>query len=163
MKKLILLVCLLWVAVCLPAQEKVVEADGPAECSLPQEQSPAPSAPETDKQRKKRFTARRKEMRKLVKKYRKAATEQKTEIKERLAAIVSEATDEGLAWSKQRIAAERANLNAWEQRIKADEKDLVQAKARRVDEILSGEAQHRYKLAKKRWKKEMKDRKKAMN
>ena len=88
--------------------------------------------------------------------------EKKTEIKARLLQIVSEATDEGIVWAKERIAAERANLDQWEKNLQEQEADLDQLKARRVDDILSGEAERRHKLAQKRWKQEMKDRKKYM-
>lgn len=116
----------------------------------------------TEQERHKIFKKRNKEIRKLVKQYKKANAEQKTQIKARLAEIVSVATDEGIARSKERIAAEKANLQRWENKINEQEQNLDEVKARRVDEILSGEAQRRHKLAKKRWKKELKDRKKQM-
>ena len=110
-----------------------------------------------------RFKARNKEIKKLAKAYRKAKTEEKkAEIKARLTQIVSEATDESIAWSKERIASVRANLDQWEITLQEQEANLEQIKAQRVDDILSGEAERRHKLAQKRWKQEMKDRKKYM-
>lgn len=171
MKKWMLMTALFTCAFCAYAQDGA-EAGAPAQCNLPQEAAkltPAQTKQETpflafsSEEQYKRFKARNKEIRKLAKAYRKAKTEtKKAEIKARLSQIVSEATDEGLAWSKWRIAAERANLAQWEQKIAEQEKDLPGVKARRVDDILSGEAQRRHELAQKRWKKEMKDRKKYM-
>lgn len=126
---------------------------------LAQTQTPAVM---TEAERHKIFKQRNKEIRQLVKKYRKASATEKPQIKERLAEIVSQATDEGMAWSKERIAAEKENLLRWEKKLKEQEENLAEVKARRVDEILSGEAERRHKLAKKRWKKEMKDRQKRM-
>ncbi len=116
----------------------------------------------TPKEQRKQFKARQKQIRKLVKQYRKASAEQKPVIKAQLAQIVSNATDEGIAWSKERISAERANLDQWEKKVLEQEQNLDQVKSRRVDDILSGEAERRHKLAQKRWKQEMKDRKKYM-
>ena len=116
----------------------------------------------TEEQRHKIFKQRNKEIRKLVKQYRKASSMEKPKIKEQLAQIVSQATDEGLVWSKERIAAERANLNRWEAKIKEQETHLDEVKAQRVEDILSGEAERRHKLAQQRWKKEIKDRQKLM-
>ena len=119
--------------------------------------------PLTPQEQKERFDARNKEIRKLTKRYRKTKSEEeKVRIKERLSEIVSEATDEGIAWSKERIAATRADMDRWEKMIREQEANLEQIKARRVDDILSGEAERRHKLAQKRWKQEMKDRKKWM-
>ncbi len=116
----------------------------------------------TEEERHKIFKQRNKEIRKLVKQYRKASAEQKPKIKERLAEIVSQATDESMAWAKARVSAEKENLAQWEQKLQEQEQNLPEVKARRVDDILSGEAERRHKLAKKRWKKELKDRKKRM-
>lgn len=134
-----------------------------AELTFAQTKPQTPFSALSEEEQYKRFKARNKEIRKLAKAYRKAKTEtKKAEIKARLSQIVSETTDEGIAWSKWRIAAERANLARWEQKIAEQEKDLPGVKARRVDDILSGEARRRHELAQKRWKKEMKDRKKYM-
>ena len=119
--------------------------------------------PLTPEEQKERFDARNKEIRKLTKRYRKTKSEEeKAQIKEQLSEIVSEATDEGIAWSKERIAATRADMDRWEKMIQEQEANLEQIKDRRVDDILSGEAERRHKLAQKRWKQEMKDRKKWM-
>lgn len=128
----------------------------------PTAQVPNSPAVMTEEQRHKIFKQRNKEIRKLVKQYRKASATEKPKIKEQLAQIVSQATDESMAWSKARVAAEKENLAQWEQKLQKQEQNLAEVKARRVDEILSGEAERRHKLAKKRWKKELKDRKKRM-
>lgn len=150
------------------AQQGPAEPDG--ECNLPKEAAvaPAPAAQPkaalTPKEQQKRFEKRNKEIKKLAKQYRKAKSDdKKAEIKARLLVIVSQATDESIAWGKERIAAVRANLDQWEKTILEQEKNLDQVKAKRVDDILSGEAERRYKLAQKRWKQEMKDRKKQMD
>lgn len=114
------------------------------------------------KEQRKIFKQRNKQIQRLVKQYQKATAEQKPLIKQELAQIISTATDEGLAWSKQRIAAEKENLIQWEQKLQEQEKNLDTIKEKRVEEILSGEAKHRYKLAKKRWKKEIKALQKSM-
>jgi len=128
----------------------------------PSVQTPKAPAVMTEKEKHKIFKQRNKQIRKLVKQYRKASATEKPEIKARLAEIVSQATDESMAWSKARVAAEKENLAQWEKKLQEQEQNLSEVKARRVDEILSGEAERRHKLAKKRWKKELKDRKKRM-
>ena len=153
MKKIFLVLLFSLIGLCVKAAENQAE-------QTPKDS--ASSAVMTQEQRDKVFKERNKEIRKLVKKYRKASAEQKPQIKARLSEIVSQATDESMAWSKARIAAERENLAQWEQKLQEQEENLPEVKARRVDEILSGEAERRHKLAKKRWKKELKDRKKRM-
>ncbi len=151
------------------AQQSPTEPEG--ECNLPKEAAvvpaPAPVQPKpalSPKEQQKRFEKRNKEIKKLAKQYRKAKSDdKKAEIKARLLEIVSQATDESIVWGKERIAAVRANLDQWEKTIQEQEKNLDQVKAKRVDDILSGEAERRYKLAQKRWKQEMKDRKKQMD
>ncbi len=113
-------------------------------------------------EQRKLFKQRNKEMSRLVKQYRKASAEEKPAIKEQLAQLVSDATDESIAFAKARITAEKENLAAWEEKLKEREANLEEVKAQRVDDLLSGEAQRRFELAKKRWKKEMKDFKKSM-
>jgi phosphoenolpyruvate carboxylase len=116
----------------------------------------------TQEQRK-AFKQRNKQIKQLTKKYRKAqSAEEKTAVKAELAQIISDTTDANMVWALQRVAAEKENLSVWEQKLRERQKNLEEIKARRVDEILSGEAEHRYKLAKKRWKKEMKEFKKSM-
>ena len=63
--------------------------------------------------------------------------------------------DAQLDYMKATIAAERANLDNWEKKIEADEQNLAQVKAQRVEDLLSGEAKRKYKAAKKAWKKQM--------
>ncbi len=166
MKKLLSLLVLGWLACGVQAQT-LKETEPEATCNLPKETQTV-AQPQTEKtalpqDTYKRFQARNEQIRKLTKQYRKAKTaEKKTQIKAQLLQIVSEATDEGLVWSKERIAAERANLNRWEEKIKEQETHLDEVKAQRVEDILSGEAERRHKLAQQRWKKEIKDRKKLM-
>ncbi len=153
MKKIFLVLLFAVVGLCVRAAENQTENIS--------ENTQTPAVM-TQEERHKIFKERNKEIRKLVKKYRKASAEEKPKIKERLAKIVSQTTDESMAWSKARIAAEKENLAQWEQKLQEQEENLSEVKARRVDEILSGEAERRHKLAKKRWKKELKDRKKRM-
>ncbi len=150
MKKCFVICCLLLCAGFIWAQ------DGAAA------QRPLALAVRPSAEQRKLFKQRNKEIRRLTKQYRRASEEEKPLIKEQLAQLVSTATDEGLAWTKERIASEKANLDVWEQKLAQQEKNLEEIKARRVDEILSGEAERRYKLARKRWKKEMKAVRKSM-
>ena len=102
------------------------------------------------------FKARRKQIKELIKKYKKAPEAQKPAIKEELAQVVSVQVDAQMAYMKQRIADERANLDNWERKINEDEQNLAQVKAQRVEDLLSGEAAKKHKAAKKAWKKQMK-------
>ena len=88
--------------------------------------------------------------------------EEKAAIKEQLSQIVSQATDESMLWAQQRIDAEQANLEQWERKLQERREHLAEIKAQRVEDILTGEAEQRFKLAKKRWKKEIKELKKSM-
>ena len=174
MKKLIFTLCLAAAAGGLyaqQAQQKDATSVQPqaAGQTLPSQQTQQEAAATEEKpalsqeEQYERFKARNKEIKKLAKAYRKAKTEEKkAEIKARLTQIVSEATDESIAWSKERIASVRTNLDQWEITLQEQEANLEQIKAQRVDDILSGEAERRHKLAQKRWKQEMKDRKKYM-
>ncbi len=156
MKKLLLIAGLAWGTLGVQAQEALPQETQPAVKTQAQETALPLDA-------YKRFQARNKQIRKLTKQYRKAKTaEKKAQLKEQLLQIVSEATDEGLVRSRERIAAERANLNRWEEKIKEQESHLDEVKAQRVEDLLSGEAERRHKLAQQRWKKEMKDRKERM-
>lgn len=101
------------------------------------------------------FKARRKQIKELIKKYKKAPEAQKPAIKEALAQVVSVQVDAQMAYMKQRIADERANLDNWERKINEDEQNLAQVKAQRVEDLLSGEAAKKHKAAKKAWKKQM--------
>lgn len=143
-------------------QAEVREAEPPAECSLPKEAAAVPAAKLTPAKKltpaeeKKAFEARRKLINKLVKQYRKAPEAKKPAIKARLAEAVSESVDAGMAYLEGRIAAERANLDNWEAKLKEDQKNLPEIKARRVEDLISGEAKRKHKAAKKAWKKQMK-------
>lgn len=106
------------------------------------------------------FKARRKEIKKLIKKYKKAPQTEKAAIKAQLTERVSQHVDGQIAYMKNRIAAERANLDNWEAKIKADEANLDQVKAQRVADLLSGAAKQKQKEAKKAWKKQMRKLKK---
>ena len=137
-----------------------------AQAQQPQQAAQANNLPvymrPTQAQRKE-FKQRNKEIRRLAKKYRKATSAQeKAAVKAQLSQIISDTTDAGMAWALERVAAEKKNLATWEQKLQERQKNLDEIKARRVDEILSGEAERRFKLAQKRWKKEMKDFKKSM-
>lgn len=106
--------------------------------------------------RQNEFKARRKHIKELIKKYKKAPESQKPAVKAELAAVVSAQVDAQLDYMKATIAAERANLDNWEKKIQADEKDLAHVKAQRVEDLLSGEAEKKQKAAKRAWKKQMK-------
>ena len=109
---------------------------------------------------KEAFQARRKQIKELIKKYKKAAENEKAAIKEELSKVVSQHVDAQLVYMKERIAAERANLDNWEKKIEQDEKNLEAVKAQRVEDLLSGEAKKKQKAAKKAWKKQMRQVKK---
>ena len=154
------------------AELKDTDAGTPAECSLPAESAPAVKktdekpAPTEQKQtpaeQKKAFKARQKRIRKLVKQYKKAKEADKPAIKAKLAEEVSDGVDAGIAYVKDRIAAERANLDNWENKVKADEANLEQVKAQRVEDLLSGVAEKKHKEAKKAWKKQLKEAKEKL-
>ena len=101
------------------------------------------------------FKARRKLVKQLIKKYKKAPEAEKPAIKAQLAQIVDQQVDAQIVYMKNRIAQERANLDNWEAKIKADEANLAEVKARRVEDLLSGEAKKKQKAAKKAWKAQM--------
>lgn len=166
MKNAFLTLVLLGFAGTLFAQE-LKEADGgaPAECSLPADsvpkaQAPAQTAPqavfESRRQAKKAFKKRRKQIRKLVKKYRKASAQEKPAVKAQLYAVVSEGMDKGLAGMKARLAEEQANLDRWNQKLAQEEARWPEIKAQQVEDLLSGAAERKYKLARKAWKQELK-------
>lgn len=112
------------------------------------------------KQRKKLFKQRRQQIRQLVKQYKKASASEKPAIKARLEELVSQNTEDGLSFAKERLAQEKAYLAAWEQKINTDEANLAQLKAQQVEDLLSGSAREKYKQAKKRWKAQVKAMKK---
>ncbi len=142
MKKiLVLLLCVGMLGALSYAQKPQVQAG----------KQPAVSTPE-----KSSFMARRKQIKQLIKKYKKAPASEKPAIKEELTQVVSVHMDAQLAYMKEHIAAERANLDNWEKKIQEDEKNLETVKAKRVEDLLSGEAKKKQKAAQKAWKKQMK-------
>lgn len=156
MKKIILTLCILCCAVA------GAFAKAPAQAKTPDATGFVAYMPPTPQQRA-QFKKRNKQIKQLTKQYQKATSEeQKAEIKKQLAEIVSQSTDESMAWARALVAAEKANIAQWETKLQEREQNLEDIKARRVEEILSGEAQERFKLAKKRWKKEIKELKKSM-
>lgn len=106
------------------------------------------------------FKARRKQIKELIKKYKKAPESQKPAVKAELAEVVGTHVDAQITYMKNRIAAERANLNNWERKIEQDEQNLAAVKAQRVEDLLSGEAEKKQKAARKAWKKQMREVKK---
>ncbi len=122
----------------------------------------AKSFKQTPAEEKKAFKNRQKRIKKLVKQYRKASQSEKPAIKAEIAEVVSQSVDAGVAHVKARIAAERVNLDNWEAKLQEDEKNLDQIKARRVEELLSGEAERKHKAAQKKWKKQMKEAEKEL-
>jgi hypothetical protein len=102
------------------------------------------------------FKVQRKQISKLVKQYKKASDADKPAIKAQLEKAVSERVDMGLAYVKARIEAEKANLQNWEEKVKADETRLDQIKAERLNDWLSGDAKKKFKAARKQWKKQLK-------
>lgn len=140
MKKLLLLICCLGLLAPLcAAQEKPAKGGKPAAVS-------------TDKET---FKARRAQIKTLLKKYKKAPEDEKPAIKEELSKIVGQQVDAQLDYMRATIAAERANLDNWERKIKEDEQNLPAVKAQRVEDLLSGEAEKKQKAAKKAWKRQM--------
>lgn len=101
------------------------------------------------------FKARRKHIKELIKKYKKAPESEKPAIKAELTEVVSQHVDAQMTYMKNRIAAERANLDNWEKKIEQDAQNLPAVKAQRVEDLLSGEAAKKQKSAKKAWKKQM--------
>ena len=108
-------------------------------------------------QQRSEFKARRKEINKLVHQYKKVPATEQPAIKARLEELVSQGMDESFVYMKQRIKEERARLDDWEKKIKADEANLPQVKAQRVEDLLTGAAKKKHRQAKKRWKKQLKE------
>ena len=156
MKKIILLLSLLSMTGISFA------ADQTAAASIPPAAKKAKSFKQTPAEEKKAFKNRQKRIKKLVKQYRKASQSEKPAIKAEIAEVVSQSVDAGVAYVKARIAAERVNLDNWEAKLQEDEKNLDQIKARRVEELLSGEAERKHKAAQKKWKKQMKEAEKEL-
>ena len=91
-----------------------------------------------------------------------APSAEKPAIKAQLTELVSVAVDNGLSYMKDRIAAERANLDNWEAKVKEQEANLDEVKTLRVEDLLSGAAEKKHKAAKKAWKKQIKEAKKKV-
>jgi hypothetical protein len=106
---------------------------------------------------RKAFKAQRKQLDKLVKQYKKASEQEKPAIKAQLEKAVGERVDMGLDYLKTRIDEEKANIQRWEDKLKADEARLPQLKEERLNDLLSGEAKKKFKEARKKWKKQLKD------
>ena len=113
-------------------------------------------------EQKKAFKARRKLIAKLVKAYHKATPEEQPAILARLQETVAQASQEGLAYIKARIAAERANLDSWEAKIQQDEANITALNEKRVAALLSKDAKKQYKARRKAWKKQLKEARKKM-
>ena len=111
---------------------------------------------------KKAFKARRKLIAKLVKAYHKATPQEKPAILAQLQEAVTQNTQAGLTYVKERISAERANLDSWENKVKQDEANLAQLSAQRVEALLSKDAKKEYKARRKAWKKQIKEARKKM-
>lgn len=129
---------------------------------------PAPGATQTITQQptrsqlRKQFKERRKLIRKLVKEYHKSSEQEQAVILAQLEQVVSEGTDAGLAYVKERIAAERLNLDSWEAKVKQDEANLDQIKKNRVAELLAKDAKKKHKARRKAWKKQLREAHKKM-
>lgn len=113
-------------------------------------------ARQTVAQARRDFKARRKQINKLVRQYKKASDSEKPAIKAQLEEVVSQSMDDGIAHMKQRLVEERTHLDQWEKKIKEDEANLPQLKAQWVDDLLTGEAKRKHRQAKKKWKKQLK-------
>lgn len=166
MRKLFWIFFLLCIAGSLWAGEK--KEGSPSITPVAQETTNQETAVVSDTQplspaeQKEQAKERRKQIKKLVKAYRKASAEEKIAIKAQLTALVSVAVDNGLNYMKERIAAERQNLNNWEAKIQEQEANLDEVKALRVEDLLSGAAEKKHKAAKKAWKKQLKEAKKKV-
>lgn len=163
MKKLIFPLVLCGVCSVAFAADKAEQPVQPAEVKAPaqvQQSQPARTPQMTQAEQKKEFKTRQKQLKKLLKQYRKASDTEKPAVKAQLAEVVSASVDANLAYAKRRIAAERANLDNWEAKLQETEQNLDAYKNKRVEDLLSGEAERKYKAAKKVWKKQLKEAKK---
>lgn len=140
----------------------------PALAVLP---APAAEQPQTEAavqpsvsfaQQQKAWKVQRKQIQKLVKAYHKAAPQEQAAIRTQLEQLVAQGTQEGLALLKAQIAVERANLDAWAQKVAQDENNLPHVTAQRVDELLSKDAKKKHKARRKAWKKQLREARKKM-
>ena len=113
-------------------------------------------------EQKKQFKERRKHIRQLVKAYHKATPEEQPAILAQLKEVVTQGTQAGLVYVKERIAAERANLDSWEAKVKQDERNLAQINEQRVQALLAKDAKKQHKIRKKAWKQQIKQARKNM-
>lgn len=167
MRKLLWVFFLLCVAGSLWAGEEQKQDSSAVTAEQIKAEEPAAALPSAQKEltpaeRKKQAKERRKQIKKLVKAYRKASSAEKPAIKAQLTELVSVAVDNGLSYMKDRIAAERANLDNWEAKVKEQEANLDEVKTLRVEDLLSGTAEKKHKAAKKAWKKQLKEAKKKV-
>ena len=114
------------------------------------------------KQQKKVFQKRHKQIRQLVKQYKKAAPEQQASLKAEIESLVSSQIEEGLLYAEKRLNREQAQLDAWKDKLQEDKKNISQIKAERVDDLLTGAAKQKYKAARKAWKKQLKQARKRL-
>jgi len=138
--------------------EEPILAIVPAPGTTVQETAPAVSRADL----RKAFKERRKLISKLVKAYHKAAPEEQPAILAQLQEVVAQNTQAGLSYMKERIAAERANLDSWEAKVKQDEQNIAALNEQRVAELLSKDAKKQYKARRKAWKKQLKEARKKM-
>ena len=112
--------------------------------------------PTVTKAQKKEFKARRKQLDQLVKQYKKAPENEKAAVKDKVEKLVSTGVEDHLSYMKNYVAQQRERLDRWEAKIQADEQNLPQIKAQRVEDLLTGVAKEKHKQAKKRWKAQLK-------
>ena len=158
MKKTITLLGFLLVATWGFSAEQPILAIVPAPGTATEGTTPAVSRTE----QRKAFKARRKQISKLVKAYHKAKPEEQPAILAQLQELVAASTQEGLIYLKERIAAERANLDSWEAKIKQDEANLEAVNEQRVAQLIDKDAKKQYKARRKAWKKQLKEARKKM-
>lgn len=120
-------------------------------------------ATQTLTQQRSTFKNRRKEINNLLREYKKSSAEKQQAIKARLEDLVSQGVDDSLVYMKQRLAEERTRLDNWEKKIKADEANLAEVKAQRVEDLLTGAAKKKHRQAKKAWKKQLREQRKNLH
>ena len=158
MKKIIGLSILLLIG------SSIAWAERPSLSVLPAPGTSVAKTPQTltRAEQRKRFKQRRKQIRQLVKAYHKASAEEQPAILAKLQEVVAQSTQAGLIYVKERIAAERANLDGWEEKVKQDEQNLAQISKGRVQALLAKDAKKQHKARKKAWKKQIKEARKQM-
>ena len=106
----------------------------------------------TAAQQRSAFKARRKQINKLVRQYKKAPAQEQPVLKAQLEELVSKDVDDGVNYMKQYVAQERARLDNWEKKIKTHEDNLPKLKEQYVEDLLTGNAKKKHRQAKKEWK-----------